>query len=145
MAEIRSLGTEMEASIVVEKLLNVVLNKFLSLVSTIEQWGNISSMSVAEAVGQLRIYEENKIKNHRHNREGEPAPFTQAQWEALSVTEKRMMKGLISHNRQGYAKKPYRKFDKSKVKCFNCSKYGHFALEFCEPKKERALVAEKEE
>ncbi len=39
MNEIRSLGTKVEETTVVERLLHSVPDKFQSLISTIEQWG----------------------------------------------------------------------------------------------------------
>jgi hypothetical protein len=46
--EIRSLGTKVEETTVVEKLLHSVPDKFQPLISTIEQWGDVSEMTVTE-------------------------------------------------------------------------------------------------
>ncbi|KAF0934215.1 hypothetical protein E2562_023469 [Oryza meyeriana var. granulata] len=52
--EIRSLGTKVEETTVVEKFLRSVPDKFLPIVSTIEQWGDVTEMSVMEIIGRLR-------------------------------------------------------------------------------------------
>jgi putative heme iron utilization protein len=56
--EIRSLGTKVEEIASVEKLLRSVPDKFLPIVSTIEQWGDLIVMSVAEVIGRLRTFKE---------------------------------------------------------------------------------------
>ena len=40
-------------------------------------------------------------------------------------------------------RKPHCKFDKTKIKCFNCKEYGHFASECSKPKKEKVHFAKK--
>ncbi|KAJ4814139.1 hypothetical protein LUZ62_026705 [Rhynchospora pubera] len=58
VGEIRSLGVELKESAVVEMLFSAVPDKFLPIIGTIEQWGDISVMPVAEAIGRLRVFEE---------------------------------------------------------------------------------------
>jgi gag-polypeptide of LTR copia-type/Domain of unknown function (DUF4219) len=58
VAEIQSLGTKLDDSEVVEKLFSSVPYWFLQIISTIEQFGNIEKMSVSEAIGRLRTFEE---------------------------------------------------------------------------------------
>ncbi|KAL8155747.1 hypothetical protein AgCh_000958 [Apium graveolens] len=55
---IRSLGEEMNESYVVKKLLRVIPSKFLQIVSTIEQFGSIETMSIEEEVCSLKAHEE---------------------------------------------------------------------------------------
>lgn len=52
--EMRALGTKVEESAIVEKLLRSVPDKFLPIIDTIEQRGDVSVM---EAVRCLRAYE----------------------------------------------------------------------------------------
>lgn len=47
VAEIRSLGTKVEDSEVVEKLFSAVPDRFLQIIGTIEQFGDIEKMSVS--------------------------------------------------------------------------------------------------
>ncbi|GJT09152.1 hypothetical protein Tco_0843614 [Tanacetum coccineum] len=53
-----SLGLTYEDSVVVRKLLNVVPDKFLQIVATIEQYSDLEEMSVEEAIGRLKTFEE---------------------------------------------------------------------------------------
>ncbi|KAG8095384.1 hypothetical protein GUJ93_ZPchr0012g20744 [Zizania palustris] len=141
--KIRALGTKVEETTVVEKLLHTVPDKFQHIVSTIEQWGDVTKMTMAEAIGRLKAYEASMAGRRRdkmgdqqllyaHN---EPR-LTRAEWEAIVAEEKRNGEGSGSND----DKKKYRgKFDKSKVRCYNCQEFGHFADECPEPKKERAL------
>ncbi|KAF0905136.1 hypothetical protein E2562_000933 [Oryza meyeriana var. granulata] len=131
--EIRSLGTKVEETTVVEKLLRFVPDKFLPIVSTIEQWGDVTEMLVTETIGRLRAFEESS-KGRRCAKEGEPQllvveaepRLTRAEWEAKVAEEKRSSEGSGSSGE----KKKYRgKFDKSKIDCRNCGEFGHFADE----------------
>ncbi|XP_074359954.1 uncharacterized protein LOC141700075 [Apium graveolens] len=58
VTKIRALGEEMKESYVVKKLLRAVPSKFVHIVSTIEQFGDLDTMSVEEAVGSLKAHEE---------------------------------------------------------------------------------------
>jgi hypothetical protein len=133
--EIRSLGTKVEENTVIEKLLHSVPDKFRPLISTIEQWGDVSEMSVTEMIGRLRAFEESS-KGRRRDKEGEPQMLfvdgeprlTRAEWEAKVAEEKRSGGG--SNSIGGVGEKKYRgKFDKSKIDCRNCGEFGHFANE----------------
>nr|GEU40306.1 hypothetical protein [Tanacetum cinerariifolium] len=53
-----SLGLTYEDSVVVRKLLNVVPDKFLQIVASIEQYSNLDEMSVDEAIGRLKTFKE---------------------------------------------------------------------------------------
>lgn len=58
VSNIWALGEEMAESYVVKKLLRAVPPKFLQIASTIEQFGNLDEMSMGEAIGSLKAYEE---------------------------------------------------------------------------------------
>jgi hypothetical protein len=58
VGEIRSLGTKLDDSEVVEKLFSSVTDRFLHIIGTTEQFGDIENMSVSEAIGRLRTSEE---------------------------------------------------------------------------------------
>jgi hypothetical protein len=132
--EIRALGTKVEETAVVEKLLHSVPDKFRPLISTIEQWGDVSAMTVTETIGRLRAFEESS-KGRRRDREGEPQllfvdeepRLTRAEWEA-KVAEERSGGG--SNSSGGTSEKKYRgKFDKTKIDCRRCGEFGHFVDE----------------
>ncbi|KAE8689063.1 hypothetical protein F3Y22_tig00110944pilonHSYRG00016 [Hibiscus syriacus] len=166
VGEIRSLGTKLDDSEVIEKLFNAVPDKFLQIIGTIEQFGDIEMMSVSEAIGRLRTFEEG-LKGRMHSKSsGEQLLLTQAEWEARIPKAKRD-EGSCSNKRGGRHgrgrgrgrgngggrgngerknedQKP-RNFDKSKVKCFNCNEYGHFAKECPKPnRREKANLVTKQ-
>lgn len=55
---IRALGEEIKEDYIVKKLLRAVPSKFLQIASTIEQFGNLETMTVEETVGSLKAHEE---------------------------------------------------------------------------------------
>lgn len=58
VTNIRALGEEMAESYVVKKLLRDVPAKFLQITSIMEQFGNLDTMTVEEAIGSLKAHEE---------------------------------------------------------------------------------------
>jgi hypothetical protein len=132
--EIRFLGTIVEDTAVIEKILHSVPDKFRPLISTIEQWGDVIVMSVMEMIGCLRVFEES-LKGQHRDKDGEPQLLVadteprliRAEWEAKVAEEKRCRGGFGSG---GVGEKKYRgKFDKSRVNCRNCGEFGHFTDE----------------
>jgi gag-polypeptide of LTR copia-type/Domain of unknown function (DUF4219)/Zinc knuckle len=147
VGEMRSLGLEVKEGAVVEKLFSAVPDEFLPIISTIEQWGDVTNMTVAEAVGRLRVFEEG-LRGRQQTKEegeGEKLLLTRSQWEALSLKERKNGEGIEGGASNSQERRSKKKFDKSKIKCFNCAIYGHFASECRKPKRERALLAEKED
>lgn len=109
VTNIRVLGEAMEESSVVRKILRAVPDKFLQIASNIEQFGDVKSMSVEELVGRLKAHEE-RMKGRSE----------QSEQQQLLLAQK--WKG-----------KP----DKSKIKCFNCNIYGHYASECDKPRRKK--------
>ncbi|KAL8114351.1 hypothetical protein AgCh_021272 [Apium graveolens] len=58
VTNIRALGEEVTESYVVKNLLCAVPSKFLQIASTIEQFGDLSVMTMEETVGSLKAHEE---------------------------------------------------------------------------------------
>jgi hypothetical protein len=120
-------------------------------------------MSVSEAIGHLRTFEEG-LKGQLHSKGSEEQLLlTQAEWEVRctkgkkddsSGSAKRGGRHIRGRGRgRGYGRgrgnyertkedQKLRNFDKSKVKCFNYNEYGHFAKECPKPnRRERANLA----
>ncbi|GKB64004.1 zinc finger, CCHC-type containing protein [Tanacetum coccineum] len=53
-----SLGHTIEDQTLVRKLLNVVPDRYLQIVASIEQYSDLSEMTMEEAIGRLKTYEE---------------------------------------------------------------------------------------
>lgn len=58
VTHIRALEEEVAGSYVIKKFLRAVPSKFLKIASTIEQFGNLDTMTPEETVGSLKAHEE---------------------------------------------------------------------------------------
>ena len=56
--QLRSLREKIDDGVLVAKLLRAAPRKFDAITSSIEKFGDIDSMSLEEAIGSLKIYEE---------------------------------------------------------------------------------------
>ncbi|GKB35654.1 zinc finger, CCHC-type containing protein [Tanacetum coccineum] len=120
-----SLGHTMEDETLVRKLLNAVPDRYLQIVASIEQYSDLSEMTLEEAIGRLKTYEE-RIKY----KEGE------IQWtikRKLMFTDKRI--------KNNFKKSSY---DTSKLLCFKCKEYGHFANKCPSKKEEQSNLIEED-
>ncbi|GKA28552.1 putative reverse transcriptase domain-containing protein [Tanacetum coccineum] len=63
VSTMRTLGDTVEESYVVKKLLRAVPSKFLQIASTLEQFGDLDTMTVEEVIGRLKAHEE-RMKGH---------------------------------------------------------------------------------
>lgn len=58
VTNIRALGEKVKESYVVKKLLRALSTKFLQITSTIEQFADLKTMTVVEAISSLKAHEE---------------------------------------------------------------------------------------
>jgi hypothetical protein len=71
VSEIKSLDRKVTDTEVVEKLFSSVTDKFTDIIGTIEQFSDITKMTVPEAIGRLRTHEENHKGRKEANDNGE--------------------------------------------------------------------------
>ena len=137
----------MEDKEAVKKLLRSMPPRYDSLTLSLEQFGDLDSMLLVEAIGSLKVHEMRLAK--RDSREEEQALLSRT----MSKFKKtRQEEGQTSRGRrrgrergrgrgrdQGRGKTQVsdvqkqensrRPFNKSKVQCYNCQDFGHFADE----------------
>ncbi|CAO2169019.1 unnamed protein product [Urochloa humidicola] len=127
VGRIRELVDAVEEKYVVKKLLRSVSTKFFNVASSMVLFGDINNMAMEEAIGSLKAHEE-LLK-------GQEVRYEEQLLVARGEDSARG-RGRAQGSRDG-------RKDKSKVKCYNCQDFGHFAWE-C-PKKEKvekALLAQ---
>ncbi|XP_035845706.1 uncharacterized protein LOC118479298 [Helianthus annuus] len=164
-------GRTLNQSTLVRKLLNAVPDRFIQIVASIEQYSDLDTMTLDEAIGRLKTYEERlKLKkkespvnnleelmyaghgqhvgNHGRGR------FRPSRGRGRGNYQHRG-EGNISYESEG-TDKPRRNDskqetsamrDKSKITCYRCEKLGHYAYE-CPTKKTKeseTLLVEIEE
>lgn len=168
--KIRGLGDKMEEVYVVRKFLYAVPGKFVPVVTTLEQFGDLKAMKVEELIGCLKTHEEGA---HRFGGgEVEQLLLTRAEWEAKTVSKdgeqsssnikpkdkggrcwcsgcwRERDHGGRSHGEHGNEERTTepgkKKFDKTKIRCYNCHNLGHFTSE-CRSKEDKGFVAEKDD
>lgn len=66
--------------------------------------------------------------------------LTHAEWEAQSAKNRDDEPNSSDGN--GGLSCGNHKFDKAKIRCYNCNNYGHFASECCKKKEEHAHLVE---
>ena len=67
VGEIRSLGETVSDESIIEVLFNAAPSRFGDIVNTIEQWGDLTTMTVSDAVGRLSAFEESQRGRRRHS------------------------------------------------------------------------------
>ncbi|XP_078440532.1 uncharacterized protein LOC144710594 [Wolffia australiana] len=144
--ELRQCGDNIKDREAVRKLLRSMPPRYDSLTLTLEQFGDLETMSLVEAIGSLKIHEMRLAE--RDAREEEQALLTRAlnrlkktkaQEEGQSSRGRGRGRGCgrsktqpDEDQKQDGDRKP---FDKSKVRRYNCQNFGHFADECTNEKK----------
>lgn len=76
--KIRTLGQSIEENYVVKKLLRAVPMMFLQITFAMEQFGKLEEMTVEEAVGSIKAYEE-RVRGLTENNDGQLL-LTEEEW-----------------------------------------------------------------
>lgn len=148
--QIRTLGEKLEEAYAVKKFLRAASSKFLPILSAIEQFGDMKSMTIEEVAGRLKAHEE------RLHSAGEDVDehilLTRAEWRSqenrygTSAMQGRESEYMTPKSRQtgrgrgrnsrgrGANSHEYERsrrglMDKSRIRCYNCERLGHFASE----------------
>ena len=149
--ELRQLGERIDDKEVVKKLLRSMPPRYDSPTLSLEQFGDLHTMSLVEEIGSLKVHE--MRLSERDAREEEHALLSR---EMRKFKKTKQEDGQMSRERgrgrgrgrdQGRGKsqssdeqkqdEPRKPFDKSKVRCYNCQEFGHFAGECRNEKKPR--------
>ncbi|XP_074352385.1 uncharacterized protein LOC141691555 [Apium graveolens] len=151
VTNIRALGEEIAESYVVKKLLRAVPSKFMQLASTIEQFGDLEKMTMEETIGSFKAREE-RLKGQVEVGKNQLL-LTKEEWlererdeTKLLLTKEEWMK---RDGRENDSSKRFRNRDntrstrdKSKVRCFSCNGYGHYAAECKKTKQNKEMIEE---
>ncbi|XP_045084182.1 uncharacterized protein [Aegilops tauschii subsp. strangulata] len=76
--KIHALGEHIEEPYTVKKFLRAVPNKYLQIASTIEQFGDLNTMTLQEVIGRLKVHEERLGRLGATEKENEL--LTRAEW-----------------------------------------------------------------
>ncbi|XP_074376730.1 uncharacterized protein LOC141718249 [Apium graveolens] len=148
VTNIRALGQCLSELYVVKKILRAAPTKFLQIVSTMEQFSDMETLTVEETVGALKAHEE-RLRGQSDSTNGQ-LMMTQEEWSRrerdegkLLLTREEWLRrtekagGDSSTNWKGRVNR-----DKSKIRCFNYQLYGHYAADCRRPKKVREFKQE---
>ncbi|KAK1434246.1 hypothetical protein QVD17_11166 [Tagetes erecta] len=137
-----NLGKIFDNKMLVRKLLGSVPRKrFIAVVATIEQFGDLKTMTFSEAVGRLKAFEERTKEEERSGSEKQKLLYTYEEWEARKNQTKGSGKNWSSDSKQSHSSQSTNKVnkgkgksqdgkkkkDRSKMKCYRCETPGHFA------------------
>lgn len=147
VTNIRVLGEEMAKSYVVKKLLCAVPSKFTQLASTIEQFGDLNKMTVEETIGSFKAHEE-RLKGQVEVGKNQLL-LTKEEWferekdeTKLLLTKEEWMKRTSRKTDSSKRFRDRSTRDKSRVRCFNCNSYGHYAVECKKTKRDKEPMEE---
>ncbi|PWA84739.1 zinc finger, CCHC-type [Artemisia annua] len=135
-----SLGHTIKDTNLVRKLLNAVPDRYMQIVASIEQYSDLNTMTLEEAIGRLKTYEERiKFKKGKQENNQEKLIFTRHEGRGKHF-KRGNGKHKYSQDRNHDKFKGERKegeksqnnfkrlnYDLSKVTCYKCNKKGHLA------------------
>lgn len=153
VAGIRALGDTLSELRVVQKFLQAAPAHYMQIVTSIEQCVPLNTLTVEDLVSQYKAHDERVRQRFGNPKDGEHLMLSRSQWENFTGNKRKNVEGTGNWAKAGSSSsgaasakqsteqaKGEWKFDKKN----NCGKKGHFKKECKKPRKERAMVAEKE-
>ncbi|XP_074355869.1 uncharacterized protein LOC141695529 [Apium graveolens] len=145
VSNIRALGEPVAKSYMVKKLLRVVPPKFLQIASTLEQFGDLETMFIEEAVGALKAHEE-RMRGTGTTSDAQ-LMLTEEKWRKKDSEGKKLLLTWLKRSNRGpsggsLGQRGRGSRDKSQVRCFNCGIMGHYAAECRKPRRGREMKPE---
>nr|GFB23218.1 zinc finger, CCHC-type [Tanacetum cinerariifolium]GFB24078.1 zinc finger, CCHC-type [Tanacetum cinerariifolium] len=115
-----SLWHTMEDETLVRKLLNVVLDRYLQIVASIEQYSDLGEMTLEETIDRLKTYEERiKYKKGKQVDNQEKLMFTRHENKAKYLRGRRCGKHRFSQGKNYKNFKEEKKDEETSHKNFN--------------------------
>jgi hypothetical protein len=130
----KGLGEKIEESILVQKILRSLLDKFNPKVSAIEELNDLKTLSIDQLLGTLTAYEMRINKDKSITREASFKADKNTDSD-LDDIEAKFVRRLKKGSGKYQSKLPF--------KCFNCGKIGHFASKCPHQKKDQNSNDEK--
>ncbi|XP_074348566.1 uncharacterized protein LOC141687257 [Apium graveolens] len=91
VTNIQALGDTMADSYVVKKMLRAVPTKFLQIVSTLEQFGDLERLTVEEVVGSLKAHEERLSKSGKNESNEGQLMLTEEEWQKREAGDSKLL------------------------------------------------------
>ena len=139
----KSLGSCLDEEMAVRKFLNSVPHKYLPIVASIEQYSDLETMSLEEAVGRLKAYEDRLKIHDEKEEERDQLMMASEQWHGESAGSGRGRGRNYERGGRGRGRGRGRG-EKSEFRCYECGDFGHFAYECTKWNDKEAHLVEEE-
>ena len=141
----------MDEKEVVQRFLRATPSKLDALTLSLEQYANLDKVSLDEIISSFIVHEL-RLKERESCEEEQTLLAKVLNKMKLTSEEESSSRGRGHHSGRGRGRgrghgrgrhsgneeeKEKKTFDKSSIQCYNCQKYGHFAYECRNPKRER--------
>ncbi|XP_074337630.1 uncharacterized protein LOC141674826 [Apium graveolens] len=147
VTNIRVLGETVDETSVVKKLLRAVHSKYVTIASTIEQFGNMEEMMVEDIVARLKAHDERTTGVVEDK--GGKLLMTEDEWLRSESPDGKLLltrEEWVKRANRGGSDQRFRREssggirggrDRSKMRSFNCNILGHFAYECRKPRRDK--------